>query len=200
MITVPHPPHFRLPRISLWLCLLAGGGVGAADLDAVTLKELTDHPNLNAKKFAAYFEDFDYEFNSSIQPASVFLRREKGDCDDYAVLADYVLRQKGFGTRLIHVRLAGRIAHAVCYVNENKAYLDYNNRKFFFTLTKSGADLREIASKVAASLEANWTSASEFSYSYETRRKTMLATVSQTGDQGTGATPGPARPSPFHVD
>jgi hypothetical protein len=178
----------------LWLCLLASTGGAPADLDAVTLKELTDNKNLTAKKFASYFGDFAYEFNADIQSASVFLRREKGDCDDYAVLADYVLKPRG--TRLIHIRLAGRVAHAVCYVAENKAYLDYNNRNVFFTLTKSGAEIRDIASKVAASLEANWTTASEFTYSYATRRKTMITTVSQTG--GEIATPGAK--SPFNVD
>jgi hypothetical protein len=196
--TVPSTRLLRLPRTAVWFCLLASAAAAPADLLALTLKELTDTPGLNAKKFASRFAGFAYEFNSAIQPAEVFLAREKGDCDDYAVLADFVLRQKGFGTRLIHVRLAGRIAHAVCYVSENKAYLDYNNRNVFFTLTRSGADLRDIAAKVAASLEANWTSASEFSYSYATRRKTMIATVSQTGEHGGDVTPGSS--SAFHVD
>ena len=46
-----------------------------------------------------------------------------------------------------------------------------------FTLTRSGPEIRDIASKVAQSLEASWTTASEFTYSYTTRRKTMIATV-----------------------
>lgn len=156
----------------------------------MTLKELTENSGLTAKKFASYFADFAYEFNGPIQPAATFLARERGDCDDYAVLANYVLGKRGLNTRLIHIRLAGRIAHAVCYVTENKAYLDYNNRNVFFTLTHSGSDIHDIASKVADSLEANWTTASEFSYSYATRRKTMIATVSHTG--------GDAGPPPSH--
>lgn len=187
----------RPARAALWLLLLASGVAAPADLDAVTLKELTDHSGLNPKKFAAYFGDFAYEFNGPIQSAATFLAREKGDCDDYAVLADYVLKKRGFGTRLIHIRLAGRVAHAVCYVEENKAYLDYNNRAVFFTLTRSAPDLREIAEKVAASLEANWTTASEFRYSYSTRRKTMIATVSQTGGE---PVPGAPPSSAFDVD
>lgn len=181
----------------LWLLSLAGGIAAPLDLDAVTLKELMEASGLNAKKFASHFGDFAYEFNGPIQPAQTFLARERGDCDDYAVLADFVLKKHGFDTRLIHIRLAGRVAHAVCYVNENKAYLDYNNRNVFFTLTRSGPDIRDIATKVARSLEANWTSASEFSYSYDTRRKTMIATVSQTGGE---VVPGSPHSSAFDVD
>lgn len=188
---------FRPAQAVFWFLLLASGVAAPLDLDAVTLKELTENRGLNAKKFASYFGDFGYEFNGPIQSASSFLMREKGDCDDYAVLADYVLKQRGLSTRLIHIRLAGRVAHAVCYVAENKAYLDYNNRSVFFTLTRSDPDLREIASKVAQSLEANWTTASEFRYSYATRRKTMISTVSQTG----GATAPSSPPSSaFDVD
>lgn len=182
--------------MGLWLCLAVSGLAAPMALEAVTLPELLEDPRLNAKRFANYFGDFVYEYNAAIQPPDVFLAREKGDCDDYAVLADFVLRKHGFKTRLIHVRLAGRVAHAVCYVTENSAYLDYNNRSVFFTLARSGPDLREIATKVAASLEANWTTASEFTYSYETRRKTMIATISQTGGDETGT----GRTSPFHVD
>jgi len=167
------------------------------ELEAVTLQELTDNPKLTAKKFASYFSDFAYEFNGPIQSPTAFLAREKGDCDDYAVLADYVLSKHGLQTRLIHIRLTGRVAHAVCYVTDNKAYLDYNNRAVFFTLTRCGPDIRDIASKVAQSLEASWTTASEFTYSYATRRKTMIATVSQTG----GAEPAVTnQSSAFNVD
>jgi hypothetical protein len=179
---LPNPPHIpSRPRwVRLWLCLLAGLALPGL-LSAVTLEELLSHPKLTPKKFASYFANFGYEFNGPIQSPSDFLARKKGDCDDYSVLAAHVLAQHGYTTRLIHVRLTGRVAHAVCYVEESKAYLDFNNRGVFFTLTRSGPDIREIASKVAQSLEASWTTASEFTYSYATRRKTMIATVSQTG-------------------
>jgi hypothetical protein len=167
-----------------------------ASLDAVTLNELADNSPLTAKKFAGYFGAFGYEFSNPIQPATTFLSREKGDCDDYAVLADFVLKKHGLDTRLIHIRLAGRVAHAVCYVTENKAYLDYNNRAVFFTLARSGPDLRDIAAKVAHSLDSNWTSASEFSYSYDTRRKTMITTIAQVGAGPDHA----AKPSAFNVN
>ncbi len=192
---LPHWPK----RVALWLGVLATGVALPASLDAVTLDQL-DRPGLNARKFASYFSDFGYEFNSQIQDAPTFLAREKGDCDDYSVLADFVLKKQGLGTRLIHIRLAGRVAHAVCYVTENKAYLDFNNRAVFFTLARSGSDLRDIASKVAQSLEASWTTASEFSYSYSTRRKTMITTIAQTGETVDNPAPGQAKPSTFNVD
>ncbi len=188
---------FRPARGLLRLCLIAGAFGLPGQLGAVTLEELLTQPKLTPKKFAAHFGDFGYEFNAPIQPAGTFLARKRGDCDDYSVLAAHVLAQHGYTTRLIHVRLTGRVAHAVCYVNEAKAYLDYNNRKVFFTLTRSGPDLRDIASKVAQSLEASWTTASEFTYSYSTRRKTMIATVSQTGGVETAS---PPQSSPFNVD
>ncbi len=149
-------------------------------LDAVTLGELLDDPKLTPKKFAAYFEDFDYEFSPEVLPAEVFLRERRGDCDDYAILADYVLSARKYDTRLIHIRMVGRVAHAVCYVTESRAYLDYNNRKYFFNLQGCGRTLRAIASKVADSFEANWTSASEFTYDYKEDRKHFGATVVKT--------------------
>ena len=191
-----HTQFWWLIRATFWFCIAATGAAAPVTLEATTVDELLDNPKLNAKKYASYFGDFSYEFSATIQPPATFLTRERGDCDDYAVLADFVLTKRGLGTRLIHVRLAGRVAHAVCYVSENSAYLDYNNRKFFITLAKSGPDLRDIATKVADSLSANWTTASEFTYSYDTRRKVMTTTISQTG----GKVPAPGKPSPFHVE
>lgn len=185
-------------RVVHWLCVVASGLGLPGNLAAVTLAELVDQPRLTAKKFASYFADFAYELNGPIQPAAAFLAREKGDCDDYAVLADFVLKKHNLGTRLIHIRLTGRVAHAVCYVTENKAYLDYNNRAVFFTLTRCGSEIRDIAAKVADSLQSSWTTASEFSYSYDTRRKLMIATISQTGEPV--GSPAPGRSSPFNVD
>lgn len=149
-------------------------------LAAVTLGELVMQKNLTPKKFASYFEDFEYEFSPKILPAEVFLSQRRGDCDDYAVLADHVLGSQGHQTRLIHVRLVGRVAHAVCYVTGTKGYLDYNNRKFAFNVERSGASLREIATKVAKSFEGNWTSVSEFTYTYDEDKKHFGVTVVKT--------------------
>lgn len=164
--------------------LLAAAGIALAFipglLQAVTLDDLLKDPQMSPKRFANYFEDFRYEFGAPVQAPDEFLAARAGDCDDYAVLADYVLRRHGFNTRLIHVRVVGKIAHAVCYVQQNRAYLDYNNRRVFFTLTRSGPTIREIAEKVADSLESNWTSASEFTFDYQQNRKYFGATVVKT--------------------
>src|SRR5690606_14123586 len=157
--------------------------------------ELEQVPDLTPKKFASFFETFYYRLHREVQPADTFLKNRSGDCDDYAVLADYVLSQRGYETRLVHVRLAGMVDHAVCYITEQGAYLDYNNRAVFFRLTRSRPDLRTIATKVAASLDANWTSASEFVYSYVTDRKTTTATVVRTADPADDPPPGKA-PAP----
>lgn len=167
--------HLRRP-----LFLAALFALASADLPAVTLNELLQDDKMTAKRFAGFFEDFAYEYSPVVQPAETFLHYRRGDCDDYAVLADYVLGRRSLGPRLIHVRMVGRVAHAVCYVTANRGYLDYNNRRVFFTLARSGPTLREIATKVADSLEANWTSVSEFTFAYETNRKQFGVTVVKT--------------------
>jgi hypothetical protein len=170
------PSHLRRKACALSLAV----AVAAGRLDAVTLADLLNDPKQTPKRFAAHFENFDYEFHAAVQPADVFLANRAGDCDDYAILADYVLKRKNFTTRLVRVSLVGRIAHDVCYVVQSKAYLDYNNRKYASTLEGSGRRLRQIANEVADSFEANWTSASEYTYDYETEQKTLGLTVVKT--------------------
>lgn len=181
----------RAVRTVIWT---AAAWLSVPQLSAITLDELERVPDLNAKKFPGYFETFRFELHKEVQPPNQFLQNRAGDCDDYAVLADHLLPRRGFETRLVHVRLAGMVAHAVCYVTEDKAYLDYNNRAVFFRLTKAKPSLRAIAEKVADSLNANWTSASEFLYSYETDRKTITATVVRTDDPDRDPPAGKAPP------
>jgi hypothetical protein len=167
-------------------------------LPAATLAEMLKDPQMNPKRFASHFGDFAYEYHREIQPPEVFLTYKRGDCDDYAVLADRVLKPRGFGTRLIQVKLAGQIDHAVCYVNEARAYLDYNNRAVFFTLARSGDSLRSIASKVADSLEANWTSAFEFEFIGG--KKELVATVVKTAPPESDPAPGQKAGNAVKVD
>jgi soluble cytochrome b562 len=160
---------------------------------AVTLDELLSEEKMTPKKFAAYFKDFEYKFHADIQPPKEFLATKSGDCDDYAILADRVLRKHGFTTRLISVRMPGLLTHVVCYVSEEKVYLDFNNRVYLSRTEKSGPDLREIAQKVARSFEANWTSVSEFTYHEGV--KELVQTVSKTDAYaGKEAEPKPAAP------
>jgi hypothetical protein len=181
------------------LCRLLGAGLLFPGIVvAVTLQELNSDPKLNPKKFASHFAEFGFELNLPIQQPETFLRRRRGDCDDYAILADLVLKPKGFSTRLIQVKLAGQIDHAICYVNETGAYLDYNNRKVFFTLARSGTTVREIAAKVADSLESNWTSAFEFEYT--ARKKVLLYTVVKTEPPANDPKPGQRKENAVKVN
>jgi hypothetical protein len=146
-----------------------------------TLADLENAPELTPRQFANLFENFRFSYRPYVQPVEIFLRDQEGDCDDYAILANHVLSRKGCHTRIIRVTLAGSdVSHAVCYVAENKAYLDYNNRKYSVNLARSGATLREIATKVADSFEKNWTSATEYTFSYDDYRKVMRYTVVKT--------------------
>jgi len=168
-------PGIRLCGAVVVSCALALGR-----LHALTLSELLNDARMTPKRFAAHFEGFEYEYGAEVLSAEAFLERRRGDCDDYAVLADHVLRQKGYDTRLIHVRMVGRVAHAVCYVGESGAYIDYNNRKYFMNLQRCGPSIRQIATKVAAAFEANWTSASQFTYDYGEAKKQFGPTVVKT--------------------
>ena len=173
--------HAPLLSSARRLCAVAlAVALAVPRLDAVTLVDLVNDPKLTAKRFAAQFERFEYEFHPEVQRPDVFLSNERGDCDDYAILADYVLKKRSIGTKLVRIALVGRVAHDVCYVIPNKAYLDYNNRKYSSNLEGSGRRLRQIAKEVADSFEANWTSASEYSYDYDTEKKIIGVTVVKT--------------------
>ena len=172
----PHAPRLRFWRV------LAFALLGAAPVHALTLADLLADSKMTPKRFAGYFEDFDFELHPfDVQDPEVFLATRRGDCIDYAVMADYVLRRDRYGTRLVRVEMVGKnMGHAVCYVTESAAYLDYNNRRYFLKLAHSGSRLREIASKVADSFEANWTFASEFTYTYKEGVKHAVMTVVKT--------------------
>lgn len=167
-------PRPRQPWLILSLMLVALANTGA-----VSYEDLMRDQTMTPKNFAKTFEGFEYEFHEAVATPEVFLATRKGDCDDYAILADQVLRTRGFTTRLIHVRLVGQVAHVVCYVKEEQAYLDYNNRNYFFKLTRAKNRIRAIATKVADGLEANWVSVSEFTYNYETETKLITHTVAK---------------------
>ncbi len=168
-------------RLVLLFALLAGPVLALKSTDHFTLRDLEQAPGLTPGKFADLFEDFEYEFSAPVLPADVFLAQRSGDCDDYAVLAAYVLRLKGYHPRLIQVQLVGtNVDHAVCYISEQKVYLDYNNRKYTFNLEKSRPTVRDIANAVADSLEQNWTTAFEFTYSYADPRKRIVWVIVKT--------------------
>ena len=168
-----------------WLCLWLLLGLPSAwalkPTDQFGLKELEDDPAMTPANFADLFGEFAYDYYPNVQPPDIFLHNRAGDCDDYAILADHILGRRGFQTRLIRVQLVGsQINHVVCYVTEKRAYLDYNNRKYFFNLERSDPSIREIAGKVADSFEKNWTTATEYTYSYGQPRQHALRTIVKT--------------------
>ena len=164
---------------------------------AVTHSGLLDDPKMNAKRFANCFADFRYEFHSEIQPVDYFLGSQRGDCDDYAILAAHILSRRSYHTRLVRIELVGtNISHVVCYVTEQKAYLDYNNRRVYFNLERSKPTLRAIAEKVADSFEKNWTSATEYTYSYANPRQRTVWTVVKTEPAELDPDTQPSSPTP----
>jgi hypothetical protein len=182
----PRPPRAgagrsRASSLLLGLLLSAASAFALKPTDRFDLKELEGELNMTPGHFADLFEDFDYVYFPYVQSPDVFLRTRAGDCDDYAILADHILSRRNFKTRLIRVELVGtRINHAVCYVTEKKVYLDFNNRKYTFNLERSRPSVREIATKVADSFEKNWTSATEYTYSYAEGRPRTVWTIVKT--------------------
>jgi len=69
----------------------------------------------------------------------------------------------------------------VCYIEETKSYLDYNNRSKRPGTVNSGSKISEIARSVAGSYAAKWTSASEFTF--ENGAKRLVQTVIEKGDR-----------------
>ena len=171
----------RFPQIRKLCAAGIAGLLTVVQLDALTRSELLNDTKMTPKRFASLFEDFKFELHMlDVQNPDEFLATRRGDCIDYAVLADQVLKRRGYETRLIRVVMVGKdMGHAVCYVTESRAYLDYN-RKYVLNLERSGRTLREIATKVADSFDANWTFASEFAFDYETYVKRILLTVVKT--------------------
>lgn len=140
---------------------------GAAQ--ALTLSELRSDSKLTPKRFARYFSDFEFRFHAEVQPAEVFLATQSGDCDDFAVLAARVLGEKGYVTRLISVRMDAGV-HVVCYVEDTRCYLDFNNRGYMMRTTKSDGSMKDIARKVAKSFDSDWTTVSEFQFEFGSKR------------------------------
>lgn len=135
----------------------------------LSLDEIRSVPDLTPWKFAAYFRDFEFKFHTDIQSPEVFLATQSGDCDDFSTLAAAILRERGYTPRLITVRMPG-VTHVVCYIEETKSYLDYNNRGFVNRMVSSGPVIETIAESVAKSYKLTWVSASEFTYGEGVKR------------------------------
>ncbi len=163
------------------LTLLCSYSSAIKPTDYFHLKDLEKERSMTPEQFANLFERFFYEFHPRLKEPEEFLVQRAGDCDDYAVLGAYILGMKGHKTRLMQVQLTGdNVDHAVLFVIGNNVYLDYNNRKLRYKLVKSGPTLRDVAALVAASFKQSWTTAFEFTYTYEEPWKTVTRVVVKT--------------------
>lgn len=191
----PTTPNFRRPARTLADCVWAlfFGFLLTVPGSAlpVTLDDFRRENRMTPQRFASHFSEFRYQFFEEVQLPEIFLASETGDCDDYATLAASVLREKGFRPHLVAVRMPG-LVHVVCYVEEIKGYLDYNNRVYFKRTVSCDDGLRSIANKVARSFGAHWTSASEFAFTNQF--KILVSTIAKSGVHPTapGATTHPA--------
>jgi hypothetical protein len=140
------------------------------------------------QQFAHRFADFKYEFHAEVQPADVFLRTKKGDCDDFATVADDALTREGYTTHLITVRMPGE-THVVLYVDEVHGYLDYNLRDSKHPVSSCGNSLQEVAKLVAASFRLPWTAVYEFNFHHNMKHLVTDIVVNDKDSQLAAAKP-----------
>lgn len=153
---------------------LAGVVSAAPDAGALPVKggaepafAWPDHKDLTPESLVLNFADFTFELGDRLQEPEVFLKRKRGDCDDFAKLASELLTKHGYKTKLVVVMMA-RETHVVCYVEERKGYLDYNLRAAAEPIVKSDGSLEDVAEKVAASFRSPWRMVSEIRYNQTT--------------------------------
>ena len=158
-----------IKRISTGLVMMGLIVMVASPVAAVTMEELRNDTKLTPARFARYFANFKYQFHDEVQDPQTFLTTRTGDCDDYATLAAEVLSARGYKTRLITVRMPS-VNHVVCYVEETRCYLDFNNRTYLIRTVSSDGSLTDIARKVAKSFDSKWTSVSEFTFADQIKR------------------------------
>lgn len=147
--------------------------LGVPRVSALTLQDLKQDAELTPEKFASQFAGFQFVYRGKVQSPRTFLKTRSGDCDDYAILAAAVLREKGYTPRLIAVRMP-EVVHVVCYIEETKSYLDYNFRGREQTIACE-PEMAAIARSVAKSYGSRWTSASEFTFDDGLKR--LVSTV-----------------------
>jgi hypothetical protein len=117
---------------------------------------------------------------------------------DYVILGSIVLEGQGYMPRLIVVNMPGIVCDDACYVNEGSSFIHYDSANLTLQLEGSGPSIRQIATTLANSLNLNWTSASEFTYSNGLCQ--IAATVIETeppSSDPVSAKKLPGKPSPI---
>jgi hypothetical protein len=154
--------------------------LGVALVPASSPAETPEH-------FAHQFAKFKFEFHAEVQDPAVFLKTQKGDCDDFATLADDVLTREGYTTHLIAVRMPGE-THVVLYVDEIHGYLDYNFRAAKHPVLNSDGNLQHLATQVADTFHVPWTAVYEFNYHHQMKHLVTDIVMNDKVDQSTPAT------------
>jgi hypothetical protein len=113
---------------------------------------------------------------------------------DYIVLADQVLPGKGYTPRLMVINMPGIVADDACYVSETSSFIHYIRTNSSLQLISSGSTIRQVAVSLANSLNLDWTSASEFTYSNGLCQ--ILATVIETEPPSSDPVAGQNPPGP----
>lgn len=162
--------------------------MAVAQVFGVTLEELRNDPDLTPRKLMSCVSRFKFELRAEVQSPEQFLASQTGDCDDFAILAATVLREKSYTPRLIAVRMPG-LTHVVCYIPQIGQYMDYNNRVYSHALVKCKPELNEIADRVSKSFDSSWTTASEFLYTNQV--KIMVKTIARAESFSRPVAPAP---------
>jgi hypothetical protein len=136
------------------------------------------------ERYAHRFADFKFQFHAEVQDPTVFMKTQKGDCDDFATVADDFLTREGYTTHLITVRMPGE-THVVLYIDEVHGYLDYNYRASKHPVLASDSSLTAIAAKVAKSFKLPWTAVYEFNYHHKTKHLVTDIVMNEKVDPGT---------------
>jgi hypothetical protein len=149
----------------IWIWLLVA--VLPASLPADDLAMLRGQKDLTPESLLRFFAGFRFEAGEQVQDSATFLRRQRGDCDDFARLASSILPEHGYTTKLVVIMMEKQ-THVVCYVKEAGGFLDFNHRTEPHPIVGSDGSLEDIADKVSAYFRSKWRIASEFQYQANT--------------------------------
>jgi len=153
-------------RLNYWIllliCLLAGA-VTTSLARADAMSELAGQKDLTPEKLIHSFAGFTFELNAQRQAAETFLRRKRGDCDDFASVVSRILTGRGYKTKLVVVMMQEQ-THVVCYVKEASGYLDFNHRADARPIIASDGSLEDVARKVSRDFRSPWQMVSEVNY------------------------------------
>jgi hypothetical protein len=127
------------------------------------LEDLRRDTDLTPGRLIRFFADFSYELSERVQDGETFLQRKRGDCDDFAKLADKLLTERGYKTKLVVVMMEKQ-THVVCFVQAACGYLDFNRRAEADPIVLSNGTLEDIANKVSANFRSKWWMVSEVKF------------------------------------